>query len=117
MSKHIELFCEQFPSCFLTAEPQDADYELIQKLSTQIQEERLRRVATEGDEMLFKKYPMLGDYTCKDKNVHLSKGDIIEVMDMEKETMWLVRLENDKQQVVQLITIIIISLTSIFFQD
>lgn len=80
-------------------EPHDADFDVVQKLSAQIQEERNRLAGTKDEEMLFKKYTMLDDYTCKDKKVTLRKGSIVEVLDTERENMWLVRLAKDKHQV------------------
>lgn len=81
------------------SEPHDADLDVVQKLSVQIQEERKRLGESEKSEMLFKKYVMLEDYTCKDKKVTLRKGSIVEVLDTEKEDKWLVRFEKDKHQV------------------
>ena len=73
---------------------------MVQKLSVQIEEERNRLAGTkyEGD-MLFKRYTILDDYTCKDKKVTLRKGSVVEILDTEREDMWLVRLAKDKHQV------------------
>lgn len=42
---------------------------------------------------------MLGAYTDGDKKVHLSKGDVVEVLDTEKKTEWLVRKQSEKEKV------------------
>ena len=41
---------------------------------------------------------MLGAYTDSDKKVHLSKGDVVEVLDTEKKTEWLVRKLAEKEK-------------------
>ena len=56
-------------------------------------------VKVQEADRLLKKYPLRDKYTCKDKDIHLNKGDIIEVLDTENDKMWLVRLEADKEKV------------------
>lgn len=44
-------------------------------------------------------YPMLGDYTDKDKGVELLKGNVVEVLDTELTEKWLVRKSDNKEKV------------------
>ena len=83
----------------MVSEPHEVDLEVVQKLSVQIEEERKRLSTSEDQSMLFRKYTMKDDYSCKDKKVDLLKGDVVEILDTEKETMWLVRKQADKEKV------------------
>ena len=44
-------------------------------------------------------YPLLHDYDFKDRNTRLRKGDVIQVLEADRDDYWLVRPENDKQLV------------------
>ena len=44
-------------------------------------------------------YPMLDEFTDVEKDVTLLTGDVVEVLDTENDTRWLVRAEQQKDKV------------------
>ncbi len=75
----------------------EADYLVIKKLSEQI---AAQRMVQKADDKLLKRYRLRDNYTCTDKNISLDKGDTVEVLDTEKQTMWLVRKADEKEKVI-----------------
>jgi ribosomal protein S17 len=76
----------------------EQDYVVIKKLSEQIEEQRQKQKV---DDKLLKRYRLRDSYTCYNKQVTLQKGDTVEVLDTEKHSMWLVRMDKDKEKVYQ----------------
>lgn len=68
-------------------------------LQTEKLEAPEKSLPTEGVQLL-SRYCLHDDWNCKEKNFQLSKGDIVEVLDMEKKAEWLVRLEKDREKVI-----------------
>ena len=74
----------------------EQDYIVIKKLSEQIEEQRKKQKV---DDKLLKRYRMRDSYTCSNKQVALKRGDVVEVLDTEKQSVWLVRMDADKEKV------------------
>ena len=75
------------------------DYIIIKKLSEQIEEQRQKQKI---DDKLLKRYRLRDSYTCYNKQVTLNKGDVVEVLDTEKQSTWLVRMAVDREKVLRL---------------
>lgn len=106
---HFDILCLQALietlNCFLLIETmeklesdEERDLELIEKLSPKIAEEA-EKFKDEDFDMLFKAYPMLGDHVDSVRGMTFDKGDIVEVLDTEKDDEWLVRKQDEKEKV------------------
>ena len=76
----------------------DSHEEVMQKLMGRIEAEK-EKIKDEDMTELFKEYSCLGDYTDSVRGIEYKKGEVVQVLDTEKDTEWLVRGRDDHEKV------------------